>query len=84
MDGFNQPSPGIKTTRQINQMLGGFLKKRILSVARRSPFGLFLETTKNRTAKLKQERAAQSCSNNVVKNNGSNAVKGGKNENGIF
>lgn len=41
-------------------------------------------TVDNRTAKLNQERAAQSCTDNVVKNNGSNAVKGEKKENGIF
>lgn len=37
----------------------------------------FFETN-NRPAKLNQEHAVQSCTNNVVKNNWLNAVKRGK------
>lgn len=76
MDRFNQPSPGIKTTRQINQMLCGFFKEMAFYQCRGGlRLDFFLQTTNNRTAKLNQEHDVQSCTNHVVKNNWLNTVE---------
>lgn len=83
MDGFNQPSPGIKTTRQINQMLCcwcffyGFYQEFFVKKKKKKQITAeLLNYIRNMLFKIAPTEWLKIMSRMQC--------KGGKNENGIF